>query len=63
MAWSQTKRDVVINTAVRRQKTLTLNSENVEDSDFNDTAYNSTYVCTEFDSKKGVFNNFSAKVF
>ena len=42
---------VVINTAVRRQKT-NLISEIVQDSYFTDTAYNSTYVCIEFDSKK-----------
>ena len=53
MVWWQTKRDV-INTAVRWQKALTLISEIVQDSYmyFSDTAYNSTYVCTEFDSKK-----------
>ena len=33
-----------IYTAVRRQNTLTLGSYIVEESDFSDTAYNSTYV-------------------
>ena len=34
----------VKNSAVRRQNALTLISEIVEENDFSDTAYNSTYV-------------------
>ena len=56
----------VMHTVVRRQNTLTLNLEIVEQSDFSDTTYNSAYgsdvTCTEFIAKS-LCNKFSTKIF
>ena len=48
---------------VRRQNALTLILENVEESDFSDTTYNSTYVCdVQSLMLKVLGNNYSAKL-
>ena len=49
---------------MRRQNTLTIISEIVEESDFSDTAYNSTYVSgVQSLIAKVICNNFSLKLF
>ena len=47
-----------------RQKALTLIPEIAEESEFNDTTYNSTYV-SDVQSliKKALYNNFWTKIF
>ena len=49
---------------VHRQNTLTLSSEIIEESDFSDTAYNSTYVSDvqSLIAKKSTSHNFLDKI-